>query len=479
VSDPFLVAQRDLFAGAVSCRGLAEGFLERIHARNDALNLFVLLDAERTLEAADVVDRRIAGGERPPLAGLMLAVKDVICEEGQPVTCASRILDGFTSLIGSTALFRLKDAGAVVLGRTNCDEFAMGSSNENSVYGRPRNPHRPDRVTGGSSGGSAAAVAANLCHVALGSDTGGSVRQPASFCGVAAMKPTYGRVSRFGLVAYASSFDCIGPIAEGLGDLAAVMQVLAGPDEKDNTSADQPVPEFGAGLGESVRGLRVGLPREYFDSGLGAETAACVERSVQRLKDQGATVQDVSLPHTRYGIAAYYVLTTAEASSNLARYDGVRFGHRTREPLPADGTALEEMYVRSRTEGFGDEVKRRIMLGTYALSSGYYDAYYGKAQRVRTLVRQDFERVFCDVDVLVTPVTPGPAFKAGSRTTDPLSMYMSDVYTVSANLAGIPGLVVPAGASSDGLPIGVQILGPAFAEPTLLRAGSAASVPVP
>ncbi|MFT5143239.1 MAG: aspartyl-tRNA(Asn)/glutamyl-tRNA(Gln) amidotransferase subunit A [Rhodothermales bacterium] len=478
MTNPFLEAQADLFAGAVSCRQLAERYLKRIDAQNASLNAFVHLDQAQTLADADAVDARVLRGERPALAGLMLAVKDVICQAGQPVQCGSRILEGFRSLIGSTALSRLTDAGAVVLGRTNCDEFAMGSSNENSVFGRAKNPHDLDRVPGGSSGGSAAAVAAGLCHVALGSDTGGSIRQPAAFCGVAGLKPTYGRVSRYGLVAYASSFDSIGPLAQGLGDLAAVMQVIAGHDAQDNTSVPEPVPDFANEMSRSVEGMRVGLPEEYFDPGLDAEIAAGVQGAIARLHEAGATTHSVSLPHTRYGIAAYYVLTTAEASSNLARYDGVRYGHRSGTGQGLDGSALQNMYVASRSEGFGDEVKRRIMLGTYVLSSGYYDAYYAKAQKVRTLIRQDFQNAFDNVDVIATPATPGPAFLAGSRTDDPLSMYLSDVYTVTANLAGIPGLVVPAGQTSRRLPIGVQFLGKAFHEAELLRAGSVAWAPI-
>ncbi|NNE71313.1 MAG: Asp-tRNA(Asn)/Glu-tRNA(Gln) amidotransferase subunit GatA [Rhodothermales bacterium] len=467
MTNPFLEAQASLFEGAVSCRQLAEEYLDRIESGNPALNAFVHTDPAATLDAAERVDARLAEGERPPLAGLMLGVKDVICQAGQPVQCASRMLEGFESLIDSTALAALINAGAVVVGRTNCDEFAMGSSNENSVFGRARNPVDHDLVPGGSSGGSAAAVAAGLCHVALGSDTGGSIRQPAAFCGVAGLKPTYGRVSRFGLVAYASSFDSIGPFAAGLGDLAAVLQVLAGHDPQDNTSADVPVPDFGGALTGSVEGLRVGLPKEYFDPSLDPEIAGPVQESVDRLQEAGAVPVEISLPHTRYGIAAYYVLTTAEASSNLARYDGARYGHRAENP-----TDLQDLYVRSRTEGFGTEVKRRIMLGTYVLSSGYYDAYYAKAQRVRTLIRGDFDAAFKEVDLIATPATPGPAFRAGSHADDPLSMYLSDIYTVTANLAGIPGLVVPAGETPKGLPVGIQLLGPAFSEAELLRAGS-------
>ncbi|MBO6575399.1 MAG: Asp-tRNA(Asn)/Glu-tRNA(Gln) amidotransferase subunit GatA [Rhodothermales bacterium] len=469
--DPFLDSRRSILAGENTCEALAESYLARIERQNPSLNAFVHVDPAFTLAAARDVDRRIAEGEAPGLAGLMLGVKDVICQKGQPVQCASRMLEGFESLIDSTALARLVDAGAVVLGRTNCDEFAMGSSTENSVFGPARNPHDRTRVTGGSSGGSAAAVAADLCQVALGSDTGGSIRQPASFCGVAGLKPTYGRVSRFGLVAYASSFDSIGPFARGLGDLAAVFSHLAGHDPKDNTSADEPVADYSA-AGGRLEGVRIGLPSEYFDPGLDGETARLVHESIARMKRAGASTHEISLPHTDYGIAAYYVLTTAEASSNLSRYDGVRYGHRAQ-----GATDLQELYVRSRSEGFGPEVKRRIMLGTYALSSGYYDAYYGKAQRVRTLIRQDFDKAFDEVDIIATPAAPGPAFPLGSRMEDPLSMYLSDVYTVTANLAGIPGLVVPAGSSQEGLPIGIQLLGPAFSEAELIRAGRVAWTP--
>ena len=478
MTNPFLEAREALLSGATTCRQLTQDHLELIAEKNPSLNAFVHVDQARALGAADGVDARLAAGKKPRLAGLMLGVKDVICEAGQPVRCASRILDGFDSLIASTALQRLINEGAVVLGRTNCDEFAMGSSNENSAYGRAKNPVDPDRVTGGSSGGSAAAVAAGLCHVALGSDTGGSIRQPASFCGVSGLKPTYGRVSRFGLVAYASSFDSIGPFATGLGDLAAVMEVMAGRDEQDNTSSDTPVPAYSELWDESVEGLRVGLPSEYFDPGLDEETETCVRAAIAKLEESGATTHEIRLPHTQYGIAAYYVLTTAEASSNLARYDGVRYGYRSTEPVPEAANHLQAMYVGSRSAGFGDEVKRRIMLGTYVLSSGYYDAYYAKAQRVRTLIRQDFDHAFESVDIIATPATPGPAFPAGSRSDDPLAMYLSDVYTVTANLAGIPGLVVPAGVSSFGLPIGVQFLGPAFSEAELLRVGRVSHVSI-
>ena len=480
----FQEARKALLNGETSCETLVSSFFERIDAVNESLNAFVSLDRDGARARARDVDRRLAQGEDLPLAGLMMGVKDVICIRGRPVTCGSRILQGFESLYSATAVERLLAAGAVVLGMTNCDEFAMGSSNENSYYGPVRNPVDPDYVPGGSSGGSAAAVAAGLCHVALGSDTGGSVRQPAAFCGVIGLKPTYGRVSRHGLVAYASSFDSIGVLGNDLADVADVLQVIAGRDPNDATSASVDVDDYRAGLDGGVRGLRIGLPQEYYADGLDEEMHTLLREQVGRLEQAGAIVRDVSLPHTEYGIATYYILATAEASSNLARYDGVRYGYRadvrasaTSEAPPAEETAtspLDELYIRTRTEGFGDEVKRRIMLGTYVLSAGYYEAFYGKAQRVRTLIRQDFDRAFEEVDLLLTPATPTPPFKLGSKIDDPLSMYLSDIYTVNANLAGIPGLVVPLPNHSSGLPVGLQLLGRPFDEATLLRAGRAA-----
>jgi aspartyl-tRNA(Asn)/glutamyl-tRNA(Gln) amidotransferase subunit A len=436
----------------------------------------------------------------------MLAVKDLLCVSGLPVTCGSRMLESFTSVIESTAVTRLREAGAVVLGKTNCDEFGMGSSNENSFFGRAKHPTHPDRVPGGSSGGSAAAVAAGLCHAALGTDTGGSIRQPAAFCGIVGLKPTYGRVSRYGLVAYASSFDTVGPMTPDIDLSARMLEVMAGEDENDGTSSTRPVPAYRDGLTAGVSGLRVGRPREYFEGEIDPQSAQRVDEAVERLRNAGATIVDVSLPHTRYGIAAYYVLTTAEASSNLARYDGVRYGYRADEEtvlqslrsqrselesalkkaasindtpaaqaiqseLDALPTALDAVYTATRAEGFGDEVKRRIMLGTYVLSAGYYDAYYGRAQRARRVIRSDFDRVFEDVDLLITPADPGSAFEAGSRTDDPMAMYLSDVFTVGASLAGVPGLVVPAGRTDADLPIGVQLLAAPFREHLLLRAG--------
>ncbi len=467
----FAQAQQALHTGALSAETLAAVFLERIAARNDVLNAFVHLDEAAVQVQARALDARIGAGERPPLAGLMVGVKDVICTTDFHTTCSSRILEGFRSLFDATAVAKLRAAGAIVLGKLNCDAFAMGSSNEHSAYGPVRNPVNPDYVPGGSSGGSAAAVAAGLCHVALGTDTGGSIRQPAAFCGVVGLKPTYGRVSRFGLVAFASSFDVMGPFAATVEEAARVLQVMAGADAHDATSAPQPVPDYAEALQQSVQGLRVGLPAEYFADGLDPAIRERVLGCAARLESAGATLHEVSLPHTRYGIAAYYVLTTAEASSNLARYDGVRYGRRATLPR---GASPDDLYTQTRTEGFGDEVKRRIMLGTYVLSSGYYDAYFDKAQRVRTLVQDDFKQAFKRVDVLLTPATPTPPFRLGARATDPLAMYLEDVYTVGANLAGLPGLVVPAGTHPDaGLPIGVQLLGQPFDEATLLRVGRA------
>ena len=464
--------------GETSTEELVSSFLERIEATDRRLNIFTRVDREGALAHARAMDGLFQQGIAPPLAGMIMAVKDVICIRHREVTCGSRILQGFKSLYDATAVARLARAGATLIGQANCDEFAMGSSNERSFYGPVRNPRNESFVPGGSSGGSAAAVAAHTCHTALGSDTGGSIRQPAAFCGVVGLKPTYGRVSRFGLVAYASSFDCVGPFANSVDDVARVLGAMAGVDPWDSTSAPVDVPDYRASMTGSVEGLRIGLPREYFAEGLDLEIRTILDRRIAQLQDAGADVREVSLPHTAYGISTYYVLATAEASSNLARYDGVRYGFRASigdgETLRGedDASALERMYVRSRTEGFGDEVKRRIMLGTYVLSSGYYDAYYGKAQRVRTLIRRDFDRVFKEVDVLLTPSTPTPAFELGSKMSDPLEMYLADVYTVSANLAGIPGLVVPAGVHPEGgLPVGVQLLGRHFEEAVLFRVG--------
>ena len=505
----FSDAQRALKNDETSCEALVSSFLDRIEQRNDELNAFIELDEDGARNHARYLDSQRARGHERPLAGLIVGVKDVLCMRGRKVTCGSKMLSCFESLIDATALKRLRDAGAIFIGKTNCDEFAMGSSNETSHAGPVRNPVDPTRVPGGSSGGSAAAVADGMAHAALGTDTGGSIRQPAAFCGVVGLKPTYGRVSRYGLVAYASSFDTIGPMAHSVEDVARLLEAMAGPDPNDATSADVPVPSYTDALTNSVEGLRIGLPKEYFAEGLDEEIQEMVYAKVRRLKAAGATVQEVSLPHTDYGIAAYYILTTAEASSNLARYDGVRYGHRAdvketrdtlqaehqqlkksrdtaqangnaerakalQEALDAQESLLNRLYADTRTEGFGTEVKRRIMLGTYVLSSGYYDAYYEKAQRVRTLIRNDFDQAFEAVDVLITPATPTPAFELGSKVDDPLAMYLNDVYTVTANLAGVPGLVVPAGTHSSGLPVGMQLLGRHFDEATLLQVGDVA-----
>jgi len=467
--------RQSLANAETSCRQLVSRFLERIDDGNGDLNAFLFVDRENALGRADELDAELAQGNMRPLHGLVLAVKDVICQKDRQVTCGSKMLDNFESLYTATALERLEQAGAIIIGRTNCDEFGMGSTNETSYFGAVRNPHDRDRVAGGSSGGSAAAVAAGMCHAALGSDTGGSIRQPSAFCGVAGLKPTYGRVSRFGLVAYASSFDVIGPVARSAEDLALIMNVMAGADMNDGTSVAVDVPDYVAALEGDVRGLRVGIPKEFVSNGgLIPEVADALAMARKSLEDAGATVSEVSLPHTKYGVATYYVLTTAEASSNLARFDGVRFGYRAGAKSlkkEAGGTLIDALYTRSRSEGFGEEVKRRIMLGTYSLSAGYYDAYYARAQRVRTLIRRDFDQVFSEVDILLTPATPTLPFKLGEQTHDPLEMYLNDVFTVPASLAGIPAMTVPMSRSDGGLPVGVQLMADHFQEARLLQTG--------
>ncbi|HCR49786.1 MAG TPA: Asp-tRNA(Asn)/Glu-tRNA(Gln) amidotransferase GatCAB subunit A [Bacteroidetes bacterium] len=473
----FSEAQTALLKGETSSQALVLSFLAAIEERNPSLNAFLTVDREGALRQAEALDVLVATGNPPPLAGLVLGVKDVICIRDQKVTCASRMLADFTSLYDATAIERLRQAGAIFIGKLNCDEFAMGSSNENSYFGPVRNPINPAYVPGGSSGGSAAAVAAGLCHAALGTDTGGSIRQPAAYCGVLGIKPTYGRVSRRGLVAYASSFDSMGVFAHTAEDAARILTVMAGHDEWDATSAPIEVPAYPNLLKGSVKGLKIGLPKEFFGEGLDPEINTVIQKEVARLASNGASVHSVSLPNSKYGIATYYILTTAEASSNLARYDGVRYGYRAdvralRAEMKENGDEeplLNRLYAQTRTEGFGDEVKRRIMLGTYVLSAGYYDAYYGKAQQVRRLIRSDFERAFDEVDVLVTPTAPTTAFPLGSQTEDPLTMYLNDIYTVTANLAGIPGISVPVGLHSNGLPIGLQVLGRPFDEALLLN----------
>lgn len=462
-------AREDVAAGRVTAVALAEAHFDRITVGDGELGCYLTLSRERALEQAARVDADATAG-RPlgPLAGVPVGIKDVLATRGVETTSASKILAGWHPPYDATAVARLEAAGAVVLGKLNCDEFAMGSSNENSAYKPVRNPRSLDHVPGGSSGGSAAAVAAGLCVASLGTDTGGSIRQPAAFCGVVGVLPTYGRVSRYGLIAFGSSLDRVGPLTRSVEDAAIVLETLAGPDGMDATASELPVPNYRAELGKGVAGLRVGVPEEYFGEGLNPEIRAAVERSLDQLRAAGCTIERVSLPHTRYAVPTYYVIATAEASSNLSRMDGVRFG------LRADNAkTLSGMYRQTRDEGFGAEVKRRILLGTYVLSAGYYDAYYRKAQQVRTLLTRDFVEAFAKVDVLVCPVTPSPAFRFGEKTDDPLQMYLEDIYSVAASLAGVCGMSVPAGATREGLPIGVQVIGKHFDEATVLRVGAA------
>jgi len=453
-----------------SARELATKILASAGSENAINNAFLTFSPERALAQADRIDARLASGvDLPPLAGVPVAVKDVIVTAGLRTTCGSKILANYIPPYDATAVERLEAAGAVIIGKTNCDEFAMGSSNENSAFGPVRNPRDLSRVPGGSSGGSAAAVAAGMCVVALGSDTGGSIRQPASFCETVGLMGTYGRVSRYGLVAFASSLDHIGPLTKTVKDAAIVLKVIAGHDLRDSTSANVEVPDYPALLATqsngSLKGLRVGVPREYFAAGLDAEVGARVQEGIARMQKLGAEVRDIHLPNTKYAVASYYLIATAEASANLARYDGVRYTTRS-----GRSATLSDMYRDSRGEGFGAEVKRRIMLGTYALSAGYYDAYYRKAQQTRTLIARDFEAAFKDVDIIAGPVAPTPAFKLGEKTSDPLTMYLGDIYTLPASLAGIPGLSVPCGSTSAGLPVGLQMLGRHFDEARLLLA---------
>ncbi len=455
-----------LRSGRMTAEEVVASYLDTA-ARNSSLNAFLRVFDESARAQARAVDGKLASGHAGPLAGMVLAIKDNICIRGDRVTCASKILENYTSLYDATVIERLQEADAVVIGKTNLDEFAMGSSTENSAFGAVRNPLDPGRVPGGSSGGSAVAVAAGMAHAALGSDTGGSIRQPAAFCGVVGLKPTYGRVSRYGLVALASSLDQIGPFATCVADVASVLQIIAGHDPRDSTSADVPVPDYCAPLMEGVRGWTIGVPKEVLEEGLQEEVRAAVEHAIQVLTAAGATVREISLPHSAYVISTYYILMTAEASSNLARYDGARYGYRA-----AGARDLAELYARSRSEGFGAEAKRRIMLGTYVLSAGYYDAYYRKAQKVRRLIQNDFVEAFKAVECLLLPASPTTAFRVGEKTDDPLTMYLSDVFTVSANLAGIPGISVPFGADRNGLPIGMQILGKQFDESAVLRAAA-------
>ena len=451
----------------VTCVEVVESHLKAIRQRDPSIHAFLHVDEEDALRQASAIDaKRHSGQPMGLLAGIPVAIKDVLCTQGQPTTCGSRMLKTFVPPYDACAITKLRQADAVLIGKTNMDEFAMGSSGENSAFGPTRNPWDTDRIPGGSSSGSAAAVAARMAPLALGSDTGGSIRQPAALCGIVGMKPTYGRVSRYGLVAYASSLDQIGPFATDVQGAATLLEAISGHDPRDSTSVDQLAPLFSQLFDQPLAGLRIGVPVEYFSAGLDAEIEASVRQALKIYESLGAQLKDIHLPHSKYAIATYYLVATSEASSNLARYDGVHYGHRAE----SIGSSLVEMYEASRGEGFGDEVKRRIMLGVFSLSAGYADQFYTKALQVRRLIRNDFDAAFQQVDVIAGPVTPTPAFKIGEKTSDPLAMYLSDIYTISANLAGIPGLSLPCGLTSAGLPIGLQLLAPPFEEVRLLQA---------
>ena len=461
--------REEIAAGRTKAVDLASGYYERIEKLNARLNVYLSLTKERAFEQAARIDAMAAKGDPlPPLAGIPVGIKDVLVTRGAPSTAGSKILKGYRPPYDCTAVARLDGAGAVLLGKTNCDEFAMGSSNENSAYGPVRNPVDPRRVPGGSSGGSAAAVAANLAVATLGTDTGGSIRQPASFCGVVGVLPTYGRVSRYGLIAFASSLDRIGPLAANVHDAATLLGVIAGHDPSDATSSPAPVPDFAAECDKPAAGMRIGVPAEYLGEGLDPEVRTAIEKGIAALEATGCAIKPISLPHTKYAVPTYYLVATAESSANLARFDGVRYGYRS----PHSAT-LSDMYSHSRDEGFGAEVKRRIFLGTYALSAGYYDAYYLKAQQVRRLLAEEFLRAFVEVDAIVTPTSPFPAFKLGEKTGDPLAMYLADIYTVTASLAGICGVSVPCGATQTGLPVGMQVLARPMGESTAFRVARA------
>ncbi len=453
----------------VSAQALTEAHYAQIAERDGTIGSFLTLTKERALKQAERIDRLAEKGDPlPPLAGVPVGIKDVLMTRGERTTAGSRFLEKFIAPYDATAVERLETAGAVCLGKLNCDEFAMGSSNENSAFHPVRNPRDITRVPGGSSGGSAAAVVAGFAVATLGSDTGGSIRQPAAFCGVVGLLPTYGRVSRYGLIAFASSLDHVGPLTRTVKDSATLLEVIAGRDPMDSTSADVPAIKYSAECGRDIKGLRIGIPKEYFAEGLDPEIREAIERRIDGLRKAGCEIVNVSLPHTEYAIPVYYIVATAEASANLARFDGVRY--TTRSPQTK---TLADMYRKSRDEGFGAEVKRRILLGTYALSAGYYDAYYLKAQQVRTLLTRDFQNAFTSVDAVVTPVTPTPAFRLGEKTGDPMEMYLSDIYTVTANLVGVPGISIPCGKNREGLPLGIQILGKLFDEATVIRLADA------
>lgn len=450
-----------LISGELSLIDNVSYFLKNIE-KNNHLNTFNFVFEKEVLKQAEIIQDKIKNGTNGKLAGMVIGIKDVLSIKDKPTTCSSNTLKNFNAIYTATAVQKLIDEDAIIIGKTNCDEFAMGSSNENSAFGTVLNPNDNTRVAGGSSGGSAAAVSAGLCDAALGTDTGGSIRQPASFCGVYGLKPTYGRVSRYGLTAFASSFDSIGPFANSVNDLSIILEVISGKDENDSTSSDKSVPAFSSLL-EKEGPTKIGIPKEYFGGGLDEEIDVSIKKVIQKLESFKINFKEVTMPHTKYTISTYYILTTAEASSNLARYDGTRFGHRTKEYR-----SLIDMYEKTRSEGFGKEVKRRIMLGTYVLSAGYYDAYYRKAQKVRRLIKDDFDKVFEKVDLILTPTTPTTAFLIGAKIDDPLTMYLNDIYTTSANLAGIPCINIPIGKDKNGLPIGMQLLANQFEEEKLL-----------
>ncbi len=460
-------AQRLLRSRELSAVELTRACLDRIRTVEPRLNAFITVSEPEAEAQARDADRRLAAGDAPALCGIPLAIKDIYATRGVRTTCASRILENFVPTYDATVIARLRTEGAVFVGKANLDEFAMGSSTENSAFGATLNPYGLERVAGGSSGGSAAAVAADECLGSLGTDTGGSIREPAAFCGVVGIKPTYSRVSRFGVIAYASSLDQVGPFAKSVRDAAILLRSLAGGDPADSTCSTRPVPDYESALTGDVKGLRIGVPKEFFVEGMQPEVEDAVRAALKHYESMGAAIIEVSLPHTDYAIAAYYLIATAEASANLERYDGIRYGPR----VEADN--LLDLYRKTRARGFGAEVKRRIMLGTFALSTGYYDAYYLKAQKVRTLIKRDFEQAFERCDLIVTPTAPTTAFKVGEKMSDPLQMYLSDIFTISVNLAGLPGMAMPCGYDREGLPIGLQLIGPAFGEETILRAGDA------
>lgn len=454
---------RDLASKKISSVELTQHFLERIKQFDSKLNSFITVTTDDALQQAKTADEKRSKGEAGPLTGIPIAQKDIFCTDGIKTTCGSRILDNFIAPYNATIIEKFKKADAVLLGKTNMDEFAMGSSNENSYYGPVKNPWNLDYVAGGSSGGSAASVAACLTPAATGTDTGGSIRQPAALCGVTGLKPTYGRVSRYGMIAFASSLDQGGPIAKSAEDTAMLLNVMAGFDKNDSTSIDQPVPDYTKQLNTPIKGIRIGLPKEYFSNNLNSEVAKIIDAAIKEYEKLGAIICEISLPSTQLSVPTYYVIAPAEASSNLARYDGVRYGYRCENPKD-----LLDMYNRSRSEGFGKEVKRRIMIGTYVLSAGYYDAYYLKAQKIRRLIRDDFNKAFEKVDIILSPTTPNTAFKIGEKMEDPISMYLSDIYTIAVNLAGLPGISLPAGFVNH-LPIGMQLIGQLFGEEKLLN----------